>query len=137
MWVPRHIWEGRFGILLVLAFYIIVWAAIFDFCRSADWRTAALCGIALGISANFRPTGHYLIYVLPVLLPIIALVMKRRSVALSYFKKDVVGACLDWVLVLPWMLHLNGAGESFSLTNYMGKFNWMNDFRAMLADTEN
>jgi hypothetical protein len=112
-------------------------AAIFGFCRSADWRSVAICGIALGISANFRPTGHYLIYVLPILLPMIALVMKRRSDALSFLRKGLVGAFLGWILVLPWMLHLNSAGESFSLTNYMGKFNWANDFRARLADTEN
>ncbi len=120
------------------AFFIAVAiAATVAFHRSAGWRAAAICGIALGLSANFRPTGHYLIYVLPVLFLVFALVTGRRDVAFAYLKKGAVGALLGWLLILPWMSHLYNAGESFSLTNFKGKFYWASDFRAMLADTEN
>ncbi len=51
------------------AFFVaLAMTAAFAFVRRPGWSAALVCGAAVGLSANFRPTGHYLIYVIPLML---------------------------------------------------------------------
>lgn|GEM_PF-6213039 len=122
---------------IYFAFFIcLAMAAAFSFAKSWTWSSAIICGAALGLSANFRPTGHYLIYVIPVVFLVFGAMSEQSGRVFEGLKKGVVAAAVGWILIVPWMMHLKTAGHSFSLTDYRGKYMWSSDFHAMLADYE-
>jgi len=126
---PRE--DTIFAFLIVLAM-----VAAFSFIRRPGWGAAILCGIALGLSANFRPAGQYLIYVIPLMLALFGAFSGLPGAAINGLKKGLLGALLGWLLIVPWMSHLHSAGEDFGLTDSHGKHSWASDFRAQLADIE-
>jgi len=126
---PRE--DTIFTFLVVLAM-----VAAFSFIRRPGWGAAILCGVALGLSANFRPAGEYLIYMIPLMLALFGAFSGLPGAAVNGLKKGLLGAFLGWLLMVPWMAHLHSTGEEFGLTDSHGKHSWASDFRAQLADIE-
>jgi 4-amino-4-deoxy-L-arabinose transferase-like glycosyltransferase len=111
----------------VFAFFVVAaTTAVFAFARRPGWKPALACGIMLGLATNMRPLSEYLIYILPIAFPILAVLSPAKGSPLRAFAMGIVATALAFAIVLPWMLHLQRSGEGLAMTDR--DLNWQSVF---------
>lgn len=90
--------------------------AVLRYAREPSLRPALLAGLFLGLSCLVRPAAQYLILLLPLLLPILALAGGCGRPFAARVGQGVVAMAMAAMLVVPWMAHNAKAGKGFSLS---------------------
>ncbi|MDA1100164.1 MAG: hypothetical protein O2967_14395 [Proteobacteria bacterium] len=122
--------DGLFAFLVTCAMF-----AAFAYRRRPTWTSAIACGIAIGVATNVRPATYYLIFILPVLTVSVEFFADRTKNYFNAFIKGCAGTAIGFLLIFPWLSHVNSTGEGYGLTDHSLKLAWASDFRAMLEDT--
>ncbi len=125
--------DGLFVLLVTCAMF-----AAFVYKRRPSWTAAIACGVAMGVATNVRPATYYLIFVIPILTIAIEFFADRAKNYSGAFIKGCAGAAVGFLLIFPWLSHVNSAGpdEGYGLTDHSLKLMWASDLRAMLEDTK-
>ncbi len=103
--------------LHALLFTASVWALL-GFARDTQMWQAAATGLAIGLAALTRPEAQFLLYVLPLALPLAAIVtVPGRLRSPLVLTSGCVAATLAIAVSLPWVLQVRGAGDAFVLSS--------------------
>jgi len=101
-------------------------SALFAFAQKQDIRFIVLTSLFFALATLVRTTGQFLLYVWPLMFPLIALVAGTGR----FWKRYLIASLLSLVLVLtiftPWMVHNYAANEGFSMSTarLKSKFFW-------------
>ena len=106
--------------------------AVLGYAREPSLRPALLGGLFLGLSCLVRPTAQYLIFLLPLLLPLLALAGGGGRPFAVRIGQGMTAAVVAGVMALPWMIHNVQAGQGFALSTPATKLVYLRDNVAYL-----
>ena len=92
-----------------------LWATL-RYAKEPSLRPALLAGLFLGLSCLVRPVAQYLVFLLPLLLPLLAFAGGYGRPLTARIGQGVVAAIVAGVLIVPWMAHNAQAGKGFVLS---------------------
>ncbi len=92
-----------------------LWAAL-RYAREPSLRSALLAGLFLGLACLVRPAAQYLILLLPLLLPLLALAGGGGRSFAGWIGQGAAAAVVAAMLIVPWMAHNAQAGKGFALS---------------------
>jgi 4-amino-4-deoxy-L-arabinose transferase-like glycosyltransferase len=90
--------------------------AVLRYARAPSLRPALLAGLFLGLSCLVRPAAQYLIFLLPLLLPLLALAGGVGRPLAERIGQGAAAAAIAAILIVPWMAHNAQAGKEFALS---------------------
>lgn len=102
--------------LHALLFTSGVWALLVYGRRGGLWRALA-CGLALGLAALTRPETQYLVYLLPVAIPLVAGLARRIPALVPGIIAGVAVLAMAFAVGLPWMLYNQSAGDGLGFSS--------------------
>lgn len=105
-----------------------VFWSVFSFVRLPAWHLAIGSGMLLGLSLLVRTTGQYLIFVWPLALLFLGVLVGGTRVWVRSLMMGFAATAVAFVMIAPWMLHNQRAGEGFTLSSNFLKsyFIWDN-----------
>ena len=108
--LPRE--ETLQTLLLTLAFVCVL-----SFPRRPSLWIGAAAGLSLGLSTLTRPVTQFLIPLLPIALVWISLLSRPTVGVLRAALIGATGAGIGFLVVLPWLLHVNEHDHRFAMTS--------------------
>jgi len=88
---------------------------------------AILCGFSLGLSCWARPITQYLVLLLPFVFPFLALVSIHKFRYFRDFGAGVFAMLIAVLIMLPWLLHMQKAGEGFRMHSHASEYTFLKD----------
>lgn len=90
--------------------------AVLRYAREPSLKPALLAGLFLGLACLVRPAAQYLIFLLPLLLPLLALAGGYGRPLAARVAQGAAAVVVAGALVVPWMAHNAQAGKGFALS---------------------
>jgi len=100
--------------LYALALTASVWAGL-EFARSPRMGHAVLAGLFLGLAVLFRFDPRFLIVLLPLALPLLAISAGQRMLSWRVLSGGFVAAALAAATITPWTLYADRSGPGFGV----------------------
>ena len=118
---------------LYLCFISIgVWSLLRIVRKDFRWQNAIIVGIALALACLVKPTSQFLVIILPICLPIIALLAGAKSSFWKLFVQGTTAALIAIAILTPWAMKLSAAGNGYSLSEHEIKYRFLWDQVVML-----
>jgi 4-amino-4-deoxy-L-arabinose transferase-like glycosyltransferase len=80
-----------------------------------NFRLSAIVGLLFGLTCLVRPSGQYLMLLLPVIYIIIGLVQKDKQRLVFHFYHGILSTIVALIIVFPWAQHNANAGWGYNL----------------------
>ena len=96
------------------------------------WQNTFTIGIALALACLVKPTSQFLVIVLPIFLPIIALLAGAPSSFWRLFVQGISATLMAIAIMAPWAMKLSAAGNGYSLSEHEIKYRFLWDQVVML-----
>jgi len=90
-------------------------------------KWSIITSIFLGISCLIRPTGQYLIFLLPVVFPLLNILYGYKNILRSSIFHGVIGIIVSGFIVFPWMVHNENSGKGYVLVTAQIKTVYLRD----------
>ena len=90
--------------------------AVLRYAKEPSLRPALLSGLFLGLACLVRPAAQYLVCILPLLFPLLALAGGHGRPYMGRIGQGAAAVAVAGVLVVPWMVHNAQAGKGFALS---------------------
>jgi len=113
--------------LYVFFIVLAMWALVQYINTSNKLKWSIIIGIILGISCLVRPTGQYLIILLPVIFFIINIFSGNKEIFFNSMLHGVIGVVLSVIMIFPWVLHNEEAGWGYVLVTSEPKTFYLRD----------
>ena len=99
------------------AFFIVLtaWALIQYMFSDNKFKWGLIIGVFLGASCLVRPTGQYLILIIPIVLLLINTLSNNKKIFSSSIVHGIAGMIASSLIVFPWMMHNEKAGWGYVL----------------------
>jgi len=120
--------------LYALFITLLVWSLLKYMVSNNELKWGAITGVFLGISCLIRPTGQYLIFLLPIIFPLINYFYGHKKIIKESVINGLVSAAISSIILLPWMAHNNEAGWGLVLVPPQIKTVYLRD-NAILAES--
>ena len=120
--------------LYALFITLLVWSLLKFMVSNNELKWGAITGVFLGISCLIRPTGQYLIFLLPIIFPLINYFYGHKKIIKESVINGLVSAAISSIILLPWMAHNNEAGWGLVLVPPQIKTVYLRD-NAILAES--
>lgn len=108
------------------------WALLRIVREDFRWRNAYVAGAALAAACLAKPTSQFLVVLLPVALPMIAIVAGARSEWGRMLLQGVTAISLALAIMAPWASKLAEAGNGYSLSEHEIRYRFLWDQVVML-----
>lgn len=108
------------------------WALLRVVREDFRWRNAVIIGVALAAACLAKPTSQFLVVLLPVALPMIAVCAGARSEWMRALFQGVTALALALAIMAPWASKLAAAGNGYSLSEHEIRYRFLWDQVVML-----
>lgn len=118
--------------ILFLAFTTLTfWAATKYAKGGREWRYVLITGLGVALACLTRPTAQFLLFVLPILFPLLAIIKHqvRMRTALMQGAGALTLACL---VLAPWVSFVAAQGHGLALSDSAGKYRYLWDQVVMI-----
>lgn len=120
--------------LYALLVTLTVWSLLKYMVSNNELKWSVLTGVFLSISCLVRPTGQYLIFLLPIIFPLINSLYGHKKIVKDSIVNGIISAVVSGVILLPWMMHNEEAGWGFVLVTSQIKTVYLRD-NVILAES--
>lgn len=103
--------DTLYGLFITAALW-----AVLRYAKEPSLRPALLAGLFLGLACLVRPAAQYLIFMLPLLLPLLALAGGYGRPLAARIGQGAAAVVMAGMLIVPWMAHNAQAGKGFALS---------------------
>ena len=101
--------------LYALFIILSVWGLVRYMLSNNKLKWSVITGMFLGVSCLIRPTGQYLIFLLPIIFILINILYGYKNILKESIVHGVVGAIISGVVLAPWIIHNEEAGWGYVL----------------------
>jgi len=114
---------------ILYAFFITssVWSLVNYSLQDNKVKWSIITGVFLGLSCLTRPTGQYLIFMLPLIFVVVNALAFNSNMNYKSLSHGLICSVVSGVIVLPWMLHNQEAEWGFVLVTSEVKVNYLRD----------
>ena len=91
--------------------------SLFAFAKTPVWPLALASGALLGLSLLARTTGQFLMYIWPLALLLLGMLAGGARIWARSLTMGLAATLVAFLVITPWMLHNQRAGEGFTLSN--------------------
>lgn len=118
--------------ILFLAFTTLTFWAATKYARGGlEWRYALLTGLGVALACLTRPTAQFLLFVLPVLFPLLAAISQRVRVHIA-LAQGFAALTLAFIVLAPWVNLVAAQGHGIALSDSTGKYRYVWDQVVMI-----
>jgi 4-amino-4-deoxy-L-arabinose transferase-like glycosyltransferase len=118
--------------ILFLAFVMFTFWAVAKFILfNGSWRFALLTGAGVALACLTRPTAQFLLFVPPILFPLLAL-FGGRTAKRTAFLQGLGAFVLAIIIVAPWVSLVASQGHGLALSDSAGKYRYVWDQVTMI-----
>jgi 4-amino-4-deoxy-L-arabinose transferase-like glycosyltransferase len=111
---------------------IAFWALLMIVREDFRWSNALIIGSALAAACLVKPTSQFLIPLLPIALPLIAVAAGVRAKWGRLFVQGLLALVLALAIMAPWASKLADAGNGYSLSEHSIRYRFLWDQVVML-----
>ena len=111
---------------------IAYWALLKIVGGDFRWSNALMIGSALAAACLVKPTSQFLVPLLPIALPLIAVVAGARAKWGRLFGQGLLALVLALAIMAPWAGKLADAGNGYSLSEHSIRYRFLWDQVVML-----
>ncbi|MBT3396014.1 MAG: hypothetical protein HN423_02390 [Alphaproteobacteria bacterium] len=112
--VHANLAKGEVALMLLV---FLAFVCLIQYAKSPRLWLVAGCGAALGLSALVRPVAQYLIYSLPLVFLLIAMVSGRGFAWLASFSHGALATVVAIAVVSPWVMYVSNAGHGYRMVD--------------------
>lgn len=118
-------------ILFLACTMLAFWASAKYLRSGGQLRFALLTGLSVALACLTRPTAQFLLFVLPVLFPILALATKSTSPKRATVQ-GLLSMALAFAVLAPWVSFVASQGHGLALSDSAGKYRYVWDQVVMI-----
>ena len=113
--------------LYALCVVLSVWGLLKYTLSNDKLKWAIVTSIFLGIGCLVRPTAQYIIFLLPIIFPLVNVLYGHKNIFKKSIVNGIIGAVVSGVILLPWVMHNEEAGWGYVLVTSQIKTVYLRD----------
>ena len=113
--------------LYALFIALTVWGLLKYMLSNNKLKWSLITSIFLSVSCLVRPTGQYLIFLLPIIFPMVNILYGHKNILKKSIINGIIGLIVSGVVLFPWMSHNEEAGWGYVLVTSQIKTIYLRD----------
>lgn len=113
--------------LYALFITLTVWGLLKYMLSNNKLKWSLITSIFLSVSCLVRPTGQYLIFLLPIIFPMVNILYGHKNILKKSIVNGIIGLIVSGVVLFPWMSHNEEAGWGYVLVTSQIKTIYLRD----------
>jgi 4-amino-4-deoxy-L-arabinose transferase-like glycosyltransferase len=113
--------------LYALFITLTVWGLLKYMLSNNKLKWSLITSIFLSVSCLVRPTGQYLIFLLPIIFPMVNILYGHKNILKKSIINGIIGLIVSGVVLFPWMSHNEEAGWGYALVTSQIKTIYLRD----------
>ena len=113
--------------LYALFIVVSIWSLFKYMLSDNKIKWSVITSIFLGLSCLVRPTGQYLIFLMPIAFPLINILYGKKNILFTSVRDGVFGIIVAGLILFPWMSHNNEAGWGYVMVTDQIKTVYLRD----------